>query len=80
MIREIGFVPSYPVMDGNKIFNTKGENDIFEPFNILKEKLSSQKISINTIDLIDDFKKLDLLIVSRHENNIHKIFDIINKH
>ena len=53
MIREIGFVPSYPaVMDGNKIFNTKGENDLFEPFNILKQKLSSKKISINTIDLI----------------------------
>ena len=77
MIREIGFVPSYQVMDGNKIFNTKGENGIFEPFIILKKKLSSQKISINTIDLINDFKKLDLLIVSRHENNIHKIFDVI---
>lgn len=78
MIREIGFVSSYPaIMDSNKIFNTKGENDLFEPFNILKQKLSSKKISINTIDLIDNFKKLDLLIVSRHENNIHKLFDII---
>jgi len=65
MIREIGFVSSYPaIMDSNKIFNTKGENDLFEPFNILKQKLSSKKISINTIDLIDNFKKLDLLIVS----------------
>ena len=49
MIREIGFVSSYPaIMDSNKIFNTKGENDLFEPFNILKQKLSSKKISINT--------------------------------
>ena len=79
MIKKIALVPSVDAYLNNQIFEQNFENDGSEPFSILKQELASKKISFNTIDLFNDYKEIDLLIIMRHETNIDKIFNVLSK-
>ena len=78
-IKKIALIPSINAYYKNQIFTNNFENDGSEPFKFLKKKLSQKEISIDTIDLIDDYLKVDLLIIMRHEFNLNLIFNVISK-
>ena len=77
MIKNIAFIPSYKDNLKNKIFYEKGINNSYEPFNKLKIALKKRSIEINTIDLISNYKSIDMVICMRYEFNLKKLFDII---
>lgn len=78
-IKKIALIPSVNAYYNNQIFTNVFENDGSEPFRVLKKTLSQKEITIDTIDKIDDYLKVDLLIIMRHEFNLNLIFNVISK-
>ena len=79
MINKTALIPSYPWHNENRILTTNGQNDSNLPFVELRKTLSLEGISLITLDLVDDYRLLDLIIVLRHESNIDKTFNVLSK-
>ena len=77
MINKAALLSSYPSHNENRILTTNGQNDSNLPFVELKKTLSLEGISLITLDLVDDYRSLDLIIVLRHESNFSMLLDVI---
>ena len=76
-IKNIAFLPAYKPKLNNKIFSSKGDNDLNEPFIFLKDHLNKLGIKLNTIDYYKNYKEIHLLIVSRYEMNLKILFRLL---
>lgn len=75
----IAFLPSSKEYLNNRILTKTDRDNCNEPFIKLKSLGETQGINLNTYDVFEKDETIDILIISRYEVNILKIFQILRK-
>ena len=75
----VAFLPSSKEFLSNKILTRQERDNCNEPFIKLRSFAKTQGININTYDIFEKHEVIDILILTRYEVNLLKIFRILRK-
>ena len=68
-MKKIAIIPFHSGLDNNRLFENAGSeshhDNLMLPYKIIKENLESLGYTVNTIDLVEDYKEIDFVLFFR---------------